>query len=171
MLQAIVAGVFTLAAVLTTLMVQGWQQRRQAQDERLWGRRADTYVAMFRYRGSGMVEGYRGAASLEEWEVRDELTAKAGAFASDRVYELWQQSASSHVALQGYIDEEWPQWHGVGEEWRLAVEEEMESDLEFRRLRQARTDVVKQLAEQIRVELDVHRCEGVKRWPHAWPKA
>jgi len=100
-----------------------------------------------------MIEGYRGAATAAEWHVRDELTAKARAFASDEVWSLWQQSAQSYSALGEYVHEEWPEWDG-GEE-SLAVEETMEADHEFRRLRQAHADAAKRLAEQVRDELDI----------------
>jgi hypothetical protein len=156
MSEAIITGVFTLLAALMTLAYQGHQQRVRAQDERLWGRRADTYVAMLQYQGSGMVEGYRGAAPAEEWSVRGELTAKARGFASDEVWNLWQQSALKYTVFQEYIQEEWPEWN-VGRPENLEVEEEMESDQEFRRLRQARDDAAKQLTEQVRDELDIQR--------------
>jgi hypothetical protein len=78
--------------------------REREQDERLWSRRADTYVALLQYQGSGMLKGYRGAAGADEWAIRDELTAKAAAFASDAVRELWQQSAKASVMRQHYVD-------------------------------------------------------------------
>jgi hypothetical protein len=155
MSYAIITGVFTLLAALMTLAFQGHQQRGQAQDERFWNRRADTYVAMLQYQGSGMLEDFRGAASSAEWLVRDDLTAKASAFASDEVWNLGQQSAQSYSALGEYVQEEWPEWNG-GEE-SLAVEEKMEADREFRSLRQARADAAKRLAEQVRNELDSQR--------------
>jgi hypothetical protein len=155
MSYAIITGVFTLLAALMTLAFQGRQQRVQAQDERLWNRRADTYVAVLQYQGSGMLEDYHGAATAAEWQVRDELTAKARAFASDEVWNLWQQSAQSYSALGEYVQEEWPEWNG-GEE-SLALEEKMEADREFRSLRQARADAAKRLAEQVRDELDIER--------------
>jgi hypothetical protein len=170
MWQSIIAGVFALAGVAVTLLVQGRQQRQRAQDERLWNRRADAYVAMLRYQGRGMVEGYRGAAPAEDWNVRDELAAKAAAFASQKVWDLWQQSAESNRELQEYVDEAWTQWHGVaGGPHALELEEEMEADPDFRHARQARADAARRLASQIRVELDVHRTGGLQRRWHPWP--
>lgn len=163
MSQAIIAGVFALVGALATLMVQGRQQRIQTQDERLWSHRADTYVAMLQYQGSAMLEGYRGGATKEEWSVLGELTAKAEAFASNEVWNLWQESAQRADELEFYVSENWPQWSGVDGQERFGVEEKMERDPEFRKVRQARRDASKKLAERIRVELDVHRRGSVQR--------
>jgi hypothetical protein len=152
---SILTGIFALAGSLITYLVQGRQQRALAQDERLWSRQAETYVAMLQYQGSGMIEGYHGAATAKEWAVRDELTAKAAAFASDEVRKLWQESALASYALNEYVSEEWPQWNGGAE--GFAIEDDMEKDPEFRRFRQASTEAGKQLAEQIRTELDIRR--------------
>ena len=157
-LAGVVTGLFTLAAALATLFLQGRQQRAVVQDERLWSRRAETYVALLQYQGVGMIEGYRGAATDPEWAIRDELTAKAAAFASDEVRELWQQSARASLTLQEYLDDTWPQWSGRAE--GLAIEEEMEKDPKLRRFRQASAEAGKQLAKQIRAELDVSRQGG-----------
>lgn len=148
-------GLLTLAGVVATLIIQGRQQRGLAQDERMWSRRAETYVAMLQYQGSGMAEGYITAATAREWAVRDELTAKAAAFASDEVRNLWQQSALASLALQEYVDEAWPQLT-TNAEW-TAIEDKAEQDPEFRRFCQASTQASKQLAEQIRAELDIGR--------------
>jgi hypothetical protein len=56
----ILTGLFTLAAALGTQVLQGRQTRDAAQDDRLWTRRAETYVAMLEYQGSGMQEGAKG---------------------------------------------------------------------------------------------------------------
>lgn len=157
-LAGIVTGLFTLAAALATLFLRGRQERAAAQDERLWNRRAETYVDLLQYQGSGMImiEGFYGpeTATAREWAIRDELTAKAAAFASDVVRELWQQSALASLALEGYVDDAWPEWTTTGAK-RFGLEEEMEEDPEFRRLRQASVEAGKRLAEQIRGELDV----------------
>jgi hypothetical protein len=157
-LTSLLTGLFTLAAGLSTLFLQGRQQRVAAQDERLWTRRAETYVALLQYQGLGVVEGYNGARSAQEWAVVGELTAKASAFASEEVHELWQQSARANLALDAYVEEEHPDFLvAVGEE-RLRIEEKMEEeDPEFRRVRQVSDDAGKQLAERIRAELDVVR--------------
>jgi hypothetical protein len=157
-LASLLTGLFTLAAGLSTLFLQGRQQRVAAQDERLWTRRAETYVALLQYQGLGVVEGYSGARSAQEWAVVGELTAKASAFASEEVHELWQQSARANLALDAYVEEEHPDCLvAVGEE-RLRIEEKMEEeDPEFRRVRQVSDDAGKQLAERIRAELDVVR--------------
>jgi hypothetical protein len=149
-------GLFTLAAVVVTYLLQGRQQRALAQDERMWSRRAETYVAMLQYQGSGMVEGYIETASEREWAVRDELTAKAAAFASDEVRDLWQQSALAKRALQEYADENWAELTVVGA-GVLALEDAAEKDPELRRLDQASAWASRQLAVQIRAELDVAR--------------
>lgn len=146
-------GLFALAAALGTLLLQQRHQRAMAREERLWGRQADTYVALLQYQGSGMLEGYRGGATAQEWAVRDELTARAAAFASDLVRDLWQQSALASLTLNEYASEEWPQWSTEDNLERLDVEEQMENDPEFRRLRQASADAGKRLAGQIRAEL------------------
>jgi hypothetical protein len=162
-LASVLTGLFTLAAALGALFLQGRQQRAAAQEERLWSRLAETYVALLQFHGSGMIEGYGGAASAQEWAVRDELTAKATAFASDKVLELWQRSALAYGAWESYVDEDWPQWTTAGSVERLGLEEEMEKDPEYRRFRQARDEAGKQLAEQIRVELDARRQRGPRR--------
>jgi len=125
-------------------------------DEHMWSRQADTYVAMLQYQGSGMVEGYIETATDREWAVRDELMAKAAAFASDEVRDLWQQSALANLTLQEYVDENWPELTVVGA-GVLAIEDATEKDPELRRLRQASAQASKQLAVQIRAELDVAR--------------
>ncbi len=75
-----------------------------------------------------------------------ELTAKASAFASEEVHELWQQSARANLTLDAYVEEEHPDCLvAVGEE-RLRIEEKMEEeDPEFRRVRQVSDDAGKQL--------------------------
>jgi hypothetical protein len=160
-LASVLTGLFTLTASLGALFLQGRQQRVAAQDERLWSRRADTYVALLQYQRSGMIEGYRGAASAQEWAIRDELTAKAAAFASDVVRELWQRSAWAFHEWELYVEDTWPGWSSADED--AAVQVEIEEDPEFRRLRQASDEAKKQLAEQIRVELEVSRQEGPRR--------
>jgi len=60
-LASVVTGVFTLAAAFSTL----WHQRDMAQDERLWSRRAETYLALLQYQGMGVIEGIEG---LPRWE-------------------------------------------------------------------------------------------------------
>jgi len=45
-----------------------------------------------------------------ELAIRDELTAKAAAFASDAVRDQWQQSALASHALEEHVSEEWPEW-------------------------------------------------------------
>jgi hypothetical protein len=133
----------------------GWP-RPTGVDEHMWSRQADTYVAMLQYQGSGMVEGYIETATDREWAVRDELMAKAAAFASDEVGDLWQQSAMANLTLQEYVDENWPELTVVGA-GVLAIEDATEKDPELRRLRQASAQASKQLAVQIRAELDVAR--------------
>ena len=59
-LASLLTGLFTLAAGLSTLFLQGRQQRVAAQDERLWTRRAETYVALLQYQGLGVVGIQRG---------------------------------------------------------------------------------------------------------------
>lgn len=149
-------GLFALAGVVVTYLLGGRQQRALAQDERMWSRRAETYVVLLQYQGSGMVEGYIESASAQEWAVRDELTAKAKAFASDEVLDLWQKSALASLALQSYVDEELPELT-AGSSGILAIEEAAKTDPEFRRLRQAGAQAGKQLAAQIRAELDASR--------------
>lgn len=57
LLAVLLGGLLALAGSLIDLLFQGRQQRALAQDERLWTRRAETYVAVLQYQGSGMVEG------------------------------------------------------------------------------------------------------------------
>lgn len=113
LLAVILGGLLALAASLIVLLVQGRQQRALAQDDRLWARRAETYVAVLQYQGSVMLEGYRGAGPARDWAIRDELTAKVAAFATDAVRELWQQSALASLNLNGYVEEDWPQWNAA----------------------------------------------------------
>lgn len=122
-----------------------------AQDERLRSMQVDTYVAMLRYKGGGMLEDPPETATAEEWAVRGELMAKAEAFASGEVWELWQKSALAHYAFSDYVSEDWPQWH-VG---AYDVEAEMEKDPEFQRLRQVMKEASKQLRQRIQAELGV----------------
>ncbi len=117
--------------------------------------------ALLRFQRSGMIEGYRGAAIAQEWAVRDELTAKAAAFASEVVRELWQQSARAFHEWELYVEDSWPEWASAEEDAEVQVD--IEKDPQFRRLRQASATAGKQLAEQIRVELDVIRQRGPRR--------
>jgi len=64
-LASVVTGVFTLAAAFSTLWLQARHQRDMAQDERLWSRRAETYLALLQYQGMGVIEGIEG---LPRWE-------------------------------------------------------------------------------------------------------
>ena len=148
LLVGVLSGLFALAGSLATLFLQGQQQRVMARDERLWSRRAETYVVLLQYPGGGMVEGHRGARTAKEWAVRDELTAKAAAFASDVVRELWQQSASASLNLSDYVSEEWPEWSAAAGDEQHRIEDEMEKNQMFRRLRQASADAGRRLAEQ-----------------------
>jgi hypothetical protein len=154
-------GLFTLAGVVATYLLQGRQQRALAQDERMWNRRAETYVSLIQYQGSGMAEGDRETATAQEWAVREELTAKAKAFASDEVWDLWQKSARANLALQRYVDEELPELT-VGSGW-LAIEDKAEEDPELRRLLQASAQAGRQLAARIRAELDVERHRRLRQ--------
>jgi hypothetical protein len=163
LLVGVLSGLFALAGSLTTLFLQGRQQRAMARDERLWSRRAETYVALLQYQGGGMVEGYRGARTAKEWAVRDELAAKAAAFASDVVRELWQQSASASLNLSDHVSEEWPEWGVAPGDEQDEIEDEMEEDQAFCRLRQASADAGGRLAEQIRAEMDTDRCGRCSR--------
>ena len=124
---------------------------RRLDDEHLRHLWAKTYIDMLQYQGGGMMEDPPEGATAQEWAVRGELTARAKAFASAEVWELWQKSALAHYAFSDYVSEEWPHWH-VG---AYDVEDEMEKDPEFQRLRQAMKEASKQLTERIRVELGV----------------
>jgi hypothetical protein len=159
-LASVLTGLFALAGSLATLFLRGRQERTAAQNERLWSRRAETYVDLLQYHGSGMIEGYRETATAIEWTIRDVLTAKATAFASDEVRELWQQSAKASFEWEAYIDDEWPQLSVAVVD--SAEREEAEKDPEFRRFRQASEEAEKQLAVQIRIELDISRPEGAR---------
>jgi hypothetical protein len=158
-LQAVMlGGLLALTGSLLVLLVQGRQQRALAQDERLWTRRAETYVAVLQYQGGGMVEGYRGARTASEWAIRDELTAKVAAYATDAVRKLWQQSALASLNLNEYVEEDWPQWNAAEGYERQELEDVMEKDETFRRFRQASADAGRRLGEQIRAELNTdHR--------------
>lgn len=90
--------------------------------------------------------------------IRDELTAKVAAFATDTVRELWQQSALASLNLNGYVEEDWPQATVAEGCERQELEDQMEKDETYRRFRQATVDAGRQLAEQIRSELNTdHR--------------
>ena len=82
---------------------------------------------MLRYQGLGMVEWYQGPRGADEWAVRDELAAKVSAFATDKVRELWQQSALAALKLDGYCQENWQEACVQGASdpafmWRLPAE-------------------------------------------------
>lgn len=161
LLVAGLTGTFTLAAALSTQHIQGRRQRDLAQDDRIWSTRAETYVELLKFQGAGMVEGDIESATQPEWSVRDELTAKASAFASAEVWDLWQRSARASLALNQYAEEEWPQLM-VEDAPPYAFGEAIASDPELRRLRQAIDDAGRELARQIRVELDFSRRK--RRW-------
>lgn len=149
MLSVILGGLIALVASVITLFIQGRQQRSLARGERLGTRRADTYVALLHYQGSGMMEDYGGPY--------DELTARVAAFATDDVRDLWRKSVVASLNLSEYVSEEWPQWGGTEGYEQQEVEDEMGKDETFRRFRQASVDARRRLAEQIQTELDPDR--------------
>lgn len=151
LLASVLTGFFTLAGAYASNILQ----RSLGQDERMWSRRAETYVALLQYQGSGMVEGQIEAATAPEWAVRDELTAKARAFASNEVLDLWQKSALANLQVQGYAEENHP--GTTSSPWSWAAEDDAAKDPEMQRLRQASEQAAKQLAARIRTELDVDR--------------
>jgi len=157
LLAVILGGLLALVGSLSAMLIQGRQQRALAQDERLWTRRAETYVAVLQYQGSVMLEDYRGAGPTSEWAIRNELTAKVAAFATDAVRELWQQSALASLNLNEYVEEDWPQWMAADGAERHELEDEMEKDETYRRFRQASVDAGRRLAEQVRAELSANR--------------
>ena len=116
---------------------------------------------LLQYHQSGMVEGHIDTATAPEWAVRGELTAKAKAFASDRVLDLWQKSAQAYRRLDNYVGEEWPELT-AGPDWQ-EVEDATEKDPELRKLRQVSEQASKQLAARIRTELDAHRRKWWQR--------
>lgn len=102
-----------------------------------------------------MLDGYRGGVAKEEQAIRDELTARAAAFASGAVRELWQRSALASAAEEYYVSEAHPDWLAAeGNQW-FAVEAEMEQDEELARLREAGAAAGRRLARQIRAELGI----------------
>jgi hypothetical protein len=169
LLTGLLTGVLAIAASVIVLVVQGRQQRSMAQDERLWTRRAETYVSVLRYQGLGMVEWYQGPRGADEWANREELAAKVAAFATDKVAKLWQRSAEAALQLDSYCQEEWPEacTLGASEDEELAAR--MEKDDTFRRLRQARDDARQRLAEQVRTELDPDHSRGQRPRNPTWP--
>lgn len=140
LLASVLTGFFTLAGAFASNILQ----RSLGQDERMWSRRAETYVALLQYQGSGMVEGQIEAATAPEWAVRDELTAKARAFASNEVLDLWQKSALANLQVQGYAEENHP--GTTASSWSWAAEDDAAKDPEMQRLRQASEQAAKQLA-------------------------
>lgn len=157
LLTGCLTGFFALAGAFTTYRLQ----RATARDERMWDRRAETYVLLLQYHGSGMVEGRIDTATAPEWAVRDELTAKAKAFASDEVLGLWQKSAQAYRRLNDYVSEELPELT-AGPDWQT-VEDATEKDPELQKLHQASEQASEQLAAKIRAELDAHRRKWWQR--------
>jgi hypothetical protein len=113
------------------------------------------------FQGAGMVEGDIEAATQPEWNVRAELTAKASAFASAEVWDLWQRSARASLAFNEYVEDAWPQLT-VASATTLEFDEAEASDPKFRTLHEAIEHAGRQLTKQIRVELDVVR--RTRRW-------
>jgi len=152
----LLGGVLAIAGGIVTSILQ----RRQAREERMWNRRAELYVDLIRYKSGGMVSGYRGPRTQEEWAVVDQLSARAAAFASDAVQELWQDSARASRDLSDYVAEDWPQWnvaqHG---EWFDVedVEDQMEQSATFQEFRRAWDDASRRLIRKIREEIGTHR--------------
>ncbi len=169
LLTGLLTGLFALAGSVIVLVVQGRQQRSMARDERLWTRRAETYVAVLRFQGGGMVEWYQGPRGAEEWAARDELTAKVAAFATDKVRKLWQQSALAALQLDDYCQEEWPEACTLAASEDVELAARMEKDDTFRRLRQARDDTRPRLVEQVRSELDVDHSRDRRPRNPTWP--
>ena len=62
LLTGFLTGFFALAGAFATHRLQ----RTAAQDERMWNRRAETYVSLLQYHGSGMVEGAIETATAPE---------------------------------------------------------------------------------------------------------
>lgn len=162
-LASALTGLFALAAALGTLFLQQRHQRAMVREERLWSRRAETYVDLLQYQGGSMLEGYQGGATAREWAIRDEMTARAAAFASDVVRERWQRSAQASLDLVEFVDAMWPELSGTDDPAeRAEIEAAMEDSPDFRRFRQTRAEAAEQLARQIRAELGSAR-EGSAR--------
>jgi hypothetical protein len=159
MVTALLAGFFgVFATVVGAFVTQRWQ-RTAAQEERIWNRQAETYVLLLQHHGSGMVDENIEYATAREWAIRDELTARAKAFASDEVLSLWQESARANRRLDDYAGENWPELTVVGADWQ-AIEDASEKDPELRRLRQVSEQASKRLAAKVRAELDASRHRG-----------
>jgi hypothetical protein len=159
MVTALLAGFFGVFATVVGAFITQHLQRTAAQDERIWDRRAETYVLLLQHHGSGMVDEDVESATAQEWAVRDELTARAKAFASDEVLSLWQESARANRRLDYYAGENWTELTVAGADWQ-AVEDASEKDPELRRLRQASEQASKRLAARVRAELDASRRRG-----------
>lgn len=154
-LVAILTGMFTLVAPLMAQSMQGRRERDAAHDDRLWNRRAETYVSMLQFQGSGMIEGYQGSATARELAVREELTARAAAFSSDSVWTLWQTSAKAHMDLQQYVEENWPEATVLGASEDAELDARMHEDPDFLAVEQVLDDAKQRLTRKIRDELTV----------------
>lgn len=147
-------GLFALAAALGTLLIQQRHQRAMAREERLWSRRAETYVDVLQHHDSAPAAGYRAPGNARELAIRGDLTARVAAFASAAVRDLWQWSALAFADLREHVSEAWPEFMAAGGAASAEILEQMEKDPEFCRLRQAASDAAERLARQIRAELN-----------------
>lgn len=154
-LASLITGVFTFAAALIVLFLQQRHQRDLALDARIWDRRAEVYVDLLQYQGQGVIDGYRGPATGREWAVRDELTARAAAFASDAVRDLWQQSARASQVLQEYVRDYYPEWGTAGPPENYLLELKMEEDPTFCTYKKHLADASDRLIREIRAELGI----------------
>ncbi len=85
-------------------------QRKLAEDERTWQRRADLYVDLLlneqgfinpdpEFLEDPVLRAAVGPSTPEQWKTKESLTARTDAFASDRVVELWLASCRSSSDL------------------------------------------------------------------------
>ncbi|MEW1912321.1 hypothetical protein AB0442_28445 [Kitasatospora sp. NPDC085895] len=87
-----------------------YHQRRLAEDERLWQRRAELYVDLLARTYGWMnpdtelvddplLSQQVGPQTREQWQLKDEITARAYAFASQRVIALWLEACRTQSVL------------------------------------------------------------------------
>lgn len=153
-LTALISAGAALIGSFGIFLLQARHQRRMAHEDRLWSRRAETYVELLQHQDAGTTKGkYSGGTITFGREVLGGLTAKTTAFASNAVRELWQESSASSIQLSDYVAEIWPEWGVLEPDQIEDLEKKMGEDPEFQRLSKAADVAGRNLADRIRTEL------------------
>ncbi|MFE9989789.1 hypothetical protein ACFYRK_23350 [Streptomyces sp. NPDC005381] len=157
LLGVLLGGGLTLAGSSGTAWLQARIQRKENRAQELWDRRSSLYLDLLTHLG-GQVSfaadsdphliGY-GPRTAENYQLRQQLSARVDLFASQETRELWKKSTEAALVLRastiegGHFEQHFDQ----------LVIPETSPDLVHQDLIRADKDARKQLIEHLRAEL------------------